>query len=121
MPTVNVNGYDIYFYDDDFTDPWRRSEVVLINHYGVGDSTLYRKWVPVLGREYRVIRWDRPGHGRSQVPPIGYKLTVDEIISTCIGFLDALGHRQGALRRRQGGLRRRASRSRSRIRIASRR
>ena len=91
VPTVNVNGYDIYYYDDDFTDPWRRNEVVLINHYGVGDSTLYRKWVPVLGKEYRVIRWDRPGHGKSQVPPIGYKLTIDEIISTCIGFLDALG------------------------------
>jgi pimeloyl-ACP methyl ester carboxylesterase len=94
VPTVNVNGYEIYYYDDDFTDPWRASEVVLINHYGVGDSTLYRRWVPILARNYRVIRWDRPGHGRSQVPPLGYKLTVDDIVSMFTGFLDAIGVQQ---------------------------
>ena len=94
MPTTGVNGYEVFYYDDDFTDPWRRSETVLINHYGVGDSTLYRGYVPVLGREYRVVRWDRPGHGRSEKPPLGYVMTVEGILSDFIGFLDALGIEQ---------------------------
>jgi pimeloyl-ACP methyl ester carboxylesterase len=91
MPTVNVNGYEVYYYDDDFTDPWRPSEVVLINHYGVGDSTLYNRWVPVLASDYRVIRWDRPGHGRSEKPPYGYKMSVEGIIADFVAFLDAIG------------------------------
>lgn len=91
MPTVEVNGYEVFYYDDDFTDPWRPAEVVLINHYGVGDSTLYNRWVPLLAREYRVIRWDRPGHGRSQKPPPGYGLSVEDLLSSLNGFLDAIG------------------------------
>jgi 3-oxoadipate enol-lactonase len=91
LPTTTVNGYEVFYYDDDFTDPWRRNETVLINHYGVGDSTLYRRYVPVLGREYRVIRWDRVGHGRSEKPPLGYRLTVEGILSDFIAFMDALG------------------------------
>lgn len=92
MPTVNVGGYEVYYYDDDFTDPWRKSEVVLINHYGVGDSTLYTRWVPILAKEYRVIRWDRPGHGRSEKPPVqGYTVSVEGIIGQFVGFLDAIG------------------------------
>lgn len=91
MPTVNVNGYEVYYYDDDFTDPWRRSETVLINHYGVGDSTLYRRYIPILGKEYRVVRWDRPGHGTSEKPPLGYTMTVEGILSDFLAFMDALG------------------------------
>ncbi|HWC31201.1 MAG TPA: alpha/beta hydrolase [Dehalococcoidia bacterium] len=92
MPTVNVGGYEVYYYDDDFTDPWKKSEVVLINHYGVGDSTLYTRWVPILAKEYRVIRWDRPGHGRSEKPPASeYAVTVEAIIAQFVGFLDAIG------------------------------
>lgn len=91
MPTVNVNGYEIYYYDDDFTDPWKKSEIVLLNHYGCGDSTLYNRWIPILAREYRVIRWDRPGHGKSEVPGLDYKLSVEGILEQFVGFMDALG------------------------------
>jgi pimeloyl-ACP methyl ester carboxylesterase len=91
MPNVTVNGRDIFYYDDDFTHPWQPTEVVLINHYGTGDSTLYNRWVPGLAGDYRVIRWDRPGHGRSEKPGFDYKLTVESFMADMIGFLDALG------------------------------
>jgi pimeloyl-ACP methyl ester carboxylesterase len=91
MPAVNVNGYDLYYEDNDFTDPWRPSEVVFLNHYGYGNLRLYYKWVPLLAREYRVVRLDRRGFGRSQAPPFGYELTVEDMLSDWLGFLDALG------------------------------
>ncbi len=91
MPTTTVNGYEIFYYDDDFTDPWRGSETILISHYGVGDSTLYGRYVPILGRDFRVIRWDRTGHGRSEKPPLNYRLTVEGILSDFIAFMDAIG------------------------------
>jgi 3-oxoadipate enol-lactonase len=91
MPTVNVNGYDLHYEDNDFTDPWRPSEVVFLNHYGYGNLRLYYKWIPILAREYRVVRMDRRGFGRSQAPPFGYQLTVEDMLSDWLGFLDALG------------------------------
>jgi len=91
MPYVNVNGLDLFYYDDDFTDPWVPAETILFNHYGAGDSTLYNKWIPKLASKYRVIRWDRPGYGRSQVPGYDYRLTTQGFLDDISGFMDALG------------------------------
>ena len=91
MPYAQVNGLDLFYYDDDFTNPWEPAEVILINHYGSGDSTLYNKWAGALAGKYRVIRWDRPGYGRSQVPGYDYTLTTQSFIEDIAGFMDALG------------------------------
>ena len=91
MPYAKVNGLDLFYYDDDFTNPWEPAETILLNHYGAGDSTLYNKWVPPLASKYRVIRWDRPGYGRSQVPDYGYQLTTQSFLDDIAGFMDALG------------------------------
>jgi 3-oxoadipate enol-lactonase len=88
MPTVEVNGYNLFYTDDDFTDPWKPSQTVFIYHYGYGNLSLYYKWVPILGREYRVVRMDRRGWGRSETPPFGYELTVEDMISDLVGFFD---------------------------------
>jgi pimeloyl-ACP methyl ester carboxylesterase len=42
--------------------------LVLI-HLGVGDSTMWDENVEELSRTRRVIRYDLPGYGRSQLPP----------------------------------------------------
>ncbi len=34
---------------------------------------------------------DRRGSGRSEAPPYGYELTVEDMLSDWAGFLDALG------------------------------
>ncbi|HTM95153.1 MAG TPA: alpha/beta hydrolase [Croceibacterium sp.] len=91
MPYANVRGLDLFYYDDDFTNPWEASEVILLNHYGAGDSTLYNRWIPHLASKYRVIRWDRPGYGRSQVPGFDYKLTTQSFLDEIAEFMDALG------------------------------
>lgn len=91
MPYAKVGGLDLFYYDDDFSDPWRARDTILINHYGGGDSTLYNRWALALARDYRVIRWDRPGYGKSQAPAYGYRLTPDGFLSDILGFMDAVG------------------------------
>lgn len=91
MPTVKVNDLEIFYYDDCFADPWEPTETILVNHYGAGDSTLYARWVPKLASKYRVIRWDRPGYGRSEVPGYDYKLTTQSFVDEIVAFMDALG------------------------------
>ncbi len=91
MPYANVKGLDLFYHDDDFTNPWEPSQTILINHYGGGDSSLYNKWIPILAQHYRVIRWDRPGHGRSEKPGFGYKLTPESFVADIVEFMDVLG------------------------------
>jgi pimeloyl-ACP methyl ester carboxylesterase len=91
VPYTNVNGLEVFYYDDDFSNPWEPSDVILINHYGAGDSSLYRKWVPTLANSYRVIRWDRPGYGLSEDPGPGYTLSTESFLAELTGFMDALG------------------------------
>jgi pimeloyl-ACP methyl ester carboxylesterase len=91
MPTVTVNGYDLFYADDDFAEPWRPHDAVVLNHYVFGNHTEYRAWVPLLARELRVLRLDRRGNGYSAKPPFGYQYQLDDLLTDFVGFLDALG------------------------------
>ena len=93
MPTVNVRGLDLYYADDDFTDPWSSRErgTVFMQHYFGGTHAEWRGCVPALAREYRVIRMDRRGHGQSAKPGFGYEYNVEDLLADFVGVLDALG------------------------------
>ena len=71
MPEVKTGEISIYYELDDFTDPWRESDTIWIQH-GFGRSgKFWFHWVPSLSRRYRVLRVDMRGHGRSGDPPAG--------------------------------------------------
>ncbi len=91
MPKVTANNYTMHYEVDDFTDPWKKSETIWIQH-GFGRSS--RFWyhsVPPLAGHYRVIRRDMRGHGQSADPGPDYKWSVDDLLNDMKGFLDALG------------------------------
>jgi pimeloyl-ACP methyl ester carboxylesterase len=90
MPAVNANGYDLFYADDDFAEPWRPHDAILMQHYILGNHTEFRPWVPILAREFRVLRLDRRGNGLSAKPPFTYQYTLDDLIADFVGFLDAL-------------------------------
>jgi pimeloyl-ACP methyl ester carboxylesterase len=91
VPTVNVNGCDLFYADDDFVEPWLPHETVFMQHWFWGDHRQFRTWVPSFARDYRVVRMDRRGSGRSGAPPYGYEYTVEGLAADFVGFLDALG------------------------------
>ncbi len=45
--------------------------------------------VPALAAQFRVVRYDRRGHGRSAVPPGPY--SIDDLGTDALGLLDELG------------------------------
>jgi len=51
---------------------------------------MYGRWVPVLGRHFRVLRVDRWGNGDSSKPPFSHQYTFENLIADWVGFLDAL-------------------------------
>ena len=53
----------------------------------------WRSWVPLLARDYRVLRFSGRGCGGTTVPPPGDPYTLEMLIADAIGVLDALSIR----------------------------
>ena len=75
----------------DFTDPWRTPETVVMHHGNSKSSLLWYPWVPLLAGNYRVVRMDARGFGRSTVPAPGYDWSLEGFALDLKRFLDALG------------------------------
>jgi pimeloyl-ACP methyl ester carboxylesterase len=91
MPIAKLdNTLDMYYEDDDYTDPWRTPETVVMHHGNAKNSQLWYAWVPLLGRQYRVVRLDARGFGRSTVPPEGYKWSLSNFAADLLHLLDYL-------------------------------
>jgi 3-oxoadipate enol-lactonase len=85
------DGLSLAYYVDDFTDPWKRPDTVLLLHAAMGSARRYFGWVPHLARDWRVVRLDVRGHGASQVPPAEQPLELDRLVADVAELLDHLG------------------------------
>src|SRR5438874_13363886 len=85
------DGLSLAYYTDDFTDPWKEAPTLLLLHAAMGSARRYFAWVPHLARDYRVVRLDLRGHGRSQVPPADQPLTLERLVLDVFELLDHLG------------------------------
>lgn len=91
MPSFAASdGLRLEYLVDDFTDPWKPPETLLLLHAGMGSARRFYAWVPILGRVCRVVRPDLRGHGASEAPgPDG--LTLDRLARDVIELADHLG------------------------------
>lgn len=85
----HASGRATHVMIDDFTDPWRSAEVVLIQPGFARHADFFYHWTALLARRFRVIRRDLPGHGRSKAqvnipgtPPLSVDVMCDEIADT---------------------------------------
>jgi len=91
MPKIRVDDtLEMVYKYDDFTDPWKNSDTVVLVHGGLKPRELYYAWVPALSRQLRVIRPYMRGHWGSTPPPDGYNWTMENLVSDLKNFLDAL-------------------------------
>ena len=92
MPTAKLDeSLEMYYEDDDYTDPWRDPETVVLHHGNAKSSRLWYAWVPLLARQYRVVRLDARGFGRSSLPPEGYEWSLSNFSTDLLRLLDKLG------------------------------
>lgn len=91
MPTVTVGDAEFFYQEDDFTDPWKPTETVFLQHGLCRNSDFLRAWVPAFARHYRVVRMDARGCGNSSDPGRDYEYSVDGWVADFLGFLDATG------------------------------
>jgi len=85
------DGIGLAYYIDDYTDPWRKADTLLLLHAAVGSARRFYGWVPALCRHYRVVRLDLRGHGASGIPPASSPLNLDRLVADVSELLDHLG------------------------------
>jgi len=91
MPTLEVNpNVDLHYYDDDFTDPWRTAPAMLLQHGFSRSGKFWYNWVPQLSRQFRILRPDMRGMGRSPLPEDKYEPSLDEFADDARRLLDRL-------------------------------
>ncbi len=93
MPFLERPGEPTLHYElDDYTDPWRKRPVLILQH-GYGRSAkFWASWVPYLSRFYRVVRPDLRGLGRSEAPADLKKgLHVGAYVGDLVALIDSLG------------------------------
>jgi len=92
MPTFEVTpGTRLHYLVDDFTEPWRKPETILLLHGNAESGLAWYGWVPLLARRFRVVRPDMRGYGASTAMPRDFPWTLDVIIDDYARLMDSLG------------------------------
>jgi 3-oxoadipate enol-lactonase len=92
MPFLTTRRPALHYQVDDYTDPWRDADTVVLQHGYARSSKFWRAWIPHLSGHYRVVRPDLRGHGESPVdfdPAAPH--TLDAYVGDVIAVIDALG------------------------------
>jgi len=85
------DGVRLAYAVDDFTDPWKPAETVVLLHAAMSNLERFYAWVPVLARHLRVVRIDARGHGDSEAPGPDKALGIERLGRDVIELLDHLG------------------------------
>ena len=92
MPSFRPSpDLEMHYEVDNFTDPWRSPETILMLHGNAESGLAWYAWVPALSRQYRVVRPDMRGFGQSTPMPRDYPWTLDRLIEDFCALADHLG------------------------------
>ena len=92
MATLRVTpDCTLHYLVDDYSDPWREPQTVLMMHGNAESGAAWYAWVPQLARHYRVVRPDMRGFGASTPMPRDFHWTLDRICDDYIVLMDHLG------------------------------
>ena len=84
------DGLELAYRSDDFTDPWRDTDTLILLHAAMGSMRRLYAWVPTLCRAFRVVRLDLRGHGASGIPGDD-GLSLERLTQDVFELMDALG------------------------------
>jgi 3-oxoadipate enol-lactonase len=91
MPTTRIEpGLDMHYRVDDFTDPWREAEAVLMIHGNHEGGMSWNGWAPYLARHYKVIRPDTRGFADSTPMPRDFPWSMDLVIDDFVQLMETL-------------------------------
>jgi 3-oxoadipate enol-lactonase len=85
------DGAQLFYQATSLVPPWRQEAGVVLMHHGVGlNGDAWMDWQPaLLAADYRVIRIDTRGFGRSEQPPAGYSWSLPNFFADVNAVLAA--------------------------------
>ena len=89
MPTININGANIYYQSYGDAVPGR-APMVLIHGSTIDSHTDWDSLIPALAQHYKVFAPDCRGHGKSNNPNMSYAFK--ELADDVAVFVDAMGY-----------------------------
>jgi len=91
MPAIETATGPISYEITDLTPRWREPQETILFHHGVGtDMDIWIDWLPMLATDFRCVRLDMRGCGRSVVPPAGHVWTMDGMMADLLAVADAV-------------------------------
>ncbi len=91
MPTVRLNGIDIYYEEHGSGFP------VVLTHGLGGSAGLWSSLAETLGDRYRVVAWDMRGHYRSEAPADLSEYTQDIVVEDLRALCAHLGIKRAVM------------------------
>src|SRR5215471_9217805 len=86
----NTSAEDFFYRDDWFGEPWRKPEIAVLIHGNEESSIVWYGWMPRMGQEFRVVRPDLPGLGRSRIPE-GFEWSLPSLAAYVAHVMDQAG------------------------------
>ncbi|MGW9027090.1 alpha/beta fold hydrolase [Streptomyces sp. NPDC055722] len=105
MPEIQTADLHVHYEDDYFGTPWETKPVFLLQAGYAANSRHFATWVPGLASDFRVVRRDSVGHGRTSAGRPDRDLSLPALAEDIVRFMDALeidavhyvGERTGAM------------------------
>jgi pimeloyl-ACP methyl ester carboxylesterase len=89
-PANNASTEDFFYREDWFGEPWRKPETAVLIHGNAESSIVWYAWMPRMAQEFRVLRPDLPGFGRSRIPA-GFEWSLSSLATFVAHVLDKAG------------------------------
>jgi pimeloyl-ACP methyl ester carboxylesterase len=86
----NASAEDFFYREDRFGEPWRKPETAVLIHGNAESSIVWYAWLPRMGQEFRVLRPDLPGLGRSRIPA-GFEWSLPSLAAFVAHVMDKAG------------------------------
>ena len=86
----NASAEDFFYREDWFGEPWRKPETAVLIHGNAESSIVWYAWLPRMAQEFRLLRPDLPGLGRSRIPA-GFEWSLPGLAAFEAQVLDKAG------------------------------
>ena len=92
MPLLEREPGSLYYEVTDLTPPWVENPGTVVFCHGVSTTHgIWSNWLPVLAGDYRLVRFDTRGFGRSTAPGAGFPWTLDLLVDDVMAVARAAG------------------------------
>ena len=92
MPMIETGSGALYYHLCDVVPEWIDNPPTILFHHGIAANIhIWAEWLPVLARNYRLLRFDMRGFGKSVQPPREFCWSFEGLVDDLLKVADAAG------------------------------